>query len=430
MQEKIDIGFLQNNLQQETPENEIKALPVPKQDKDLQLDSFLSEKLKTLLKKGLEGQCSDQPKEVNHTSQKSSEINDEFDDMSTEEYDTSEKEDDTLPKEANMLIQVYKPMSSHELEQIRKPQAESKASDDIQAGSLESNCLRKKHLMAASYAEKQSQMNPIKGEKVPPISPQHSAEKQSPTNLIKGGKVAPISPEHSAGKQAQTNSIKGGKVTPISPEHSAGKQAQTNSIKGGKVTPISPETNSQQGLKKSDTLNTEPVLHPYHHKDKVKDDVLPEDKTSDFLSFKVGEKKEIREKMESTPTGMHLHQTFKEQQPLVGKNTPELASKKQELPFVQDITNLKEADTGNNYHFKSWKGAGEKSVNIVMSPKINDEPRQFLLTPSSPAVGQHLKDHWEEANHGRWVLLDDQNEQPKDHQHQAKQEEQMDEEST
>lgn len=362
MQEKIDIGFLQNNLQQEMPENEIKALPVPKQDKDLQLDSFLSEKLKTLLKKGLEGQCSDQSKEVNHTSQKSSEINDEFDDMSTEEYDTSEKEDDTLPKEANMVIQVYKPMSSHELEQIRKPQAESKASDDIQAGSLESNCLRKKHLMAASYAEK-----------------------QSPTNLIKGGKVAPISPE----------------------------------------------TKNQKGLKKSDTLNTEPVLHPYHHhKDKVKDDVLPEDKTSDFLSFKVGEKKEIREKMESTPTGMHLHQTFKEQQPLVGKNTPELASKKQELPFVQDITNLKEADTGNNYHFKSWKGAGEKSVNIVMPPKINDEPRQFLLTPSSPAVGQHLKDHWEEANHGRWVLLDDQNEQPKDHQHQAKQEEQMDEEST
>lgn len=280
MQEKIDIGFLQNNLQQETPENEIKALPVPKQDKDLQLDSFLSEKLKTLLKKGLEGQCSDQPKEVNHTSQKSSEINDEFDDMSTEAYDTSEKEDDTLPKEANMVIQVYKPMSSHELEQITKPQAESKASDDIQAGSLESNCLRKKHLMAASYAEKQTQMNPIKGEKVPPISPQHSAEKQSPTNLIKGGKVAPISPEHSAGKQAQTNSIK-----------------------GGKVTPISPETNSQQGLKKSDTLNTEPVLHTYHHKDKVKDDVLPEDKTSDFLSFKVGEKKETREKMESTPTG-------------------------------------------------------------------------------------------------------------------------------
>ncbi|ACQ68127.1 type III secretion system needle length determinant, SpaN/EivJ family [Candidatus Williamhamiltonella defendens] len=362
MQEKIDIGFLQNNLQQEMPENEIKALPVPKQDKDLQLDSFLSEKLKTLLKKGLEGQCSDQQKEVNHTSQKSSEINDEFDDMSTEEYDTSEKEDDTLPKEANMVIQVYKPMSSHELEQIRKPQAESKASDDIQAGSLESNCLRKKHLMAASYAEKQTQMNPIKGEK---------------------------------------------------------------------VAPISPETKNQKGLEKSDTLNTEPVLHPYHHhKDKVKDDVLPEDKTSDFLSFKVGEKKEIREKMESTPTGMHLHQTFKEQQPLVGKNTPELASKKQELPFVQDITNLKEADTGNNYHFKSWKGAGEKSVNIVMPPKINDEPRQFLLTPSSPAVGQHLKDHWEEANHGRWVLLDDQNEQPKDHQHQAKQEEQMDEEST
>nr|WP_216657328.1 hypothetical protein [Candidatus Hamiltonella defensa] len=169
MQEKIDIGFLQNNLQQEMPENEIKALPVPKQDKDLQLDSFLSEKLKTLLKKGLEGQCSDQSKEVNHTSQKSSEINDEFDDMSTEEYDTSEKEDDTLPKEANMVIQVYKPMSSHELEQIRKPQAESKASDDIQAGSLESNCLRKKHLMAASYAEK-----------------------QSPTNLIKGGKWAPF----------------------------------------------------------------------------------------------------------------------------------------------------------------------------------------------------------------------------------------------
>lgn len=133
--------------------------------------------------------------------------------------------------------------------------------------------------------------------------------------------------------------------------------------------------------------------------------------------------------MEFTPTGMNLHQTFKEQQPLVGKNTPELASKKQELPFIQNISNLKEADIANNYHFKSWKGAGEKSVNIVMSPKINDEPGQFLLTPSSPEVGQHLKDHWEEANHGRWVLLDDQNEQPKDHQHQAKQEEQMDEES-